>query len=332
MHAEKCRSRDDSDEFLKIKRKKDRNKNIDFKKIKKNEYICVEVPGKIKKGGSGLSAVESLGGLNKITDIFYYHKNSYQYDESLVLRINNNDVFSSFILANWTKVNNVLIKIKRTKKNRYKFEFLGFVKYLYYFDNMSDFYYIPTFYNRHNYNSNYIHYLTKGRENAKKKEKEKEKEKDNEKEKEKDNENKHKYKHKNKNPNQNPNQNHYNINYRNNDNINTCKENYIAYVTENINFSPFHLNGEEYTTGSLSHLDHKNHHKEGKHFISNFPDCSSYVFNKGKERIIANCTSHHLNMTNRNMQTNAFVFNNNKDMQSGISSYNWASPNKAIIY
>ncbi|CRH00683.1 general transcription factor 3C polypeptide 5, putative [Plasmodium relictum] len=148
--------------FLKTTIKKNRNKNIEFE-VKKNDYICIEIPGKIRKGSKGLSAVESLGGLKKITDVFRFHKNNCKYDENLILRINNNDMFSSFISANWTNVNNILIKIKKTRKNKYKFECLGFVKYLYYFDNMSDFYYIPSFYNRYDYNTNYIHYLTKGK-------------------------------------------------------------------------------------------------------------------------------------------------------------------------
>ncbi|SBT44478.1 general transcription factor 3C polypeptide 5, putative [Plasmodium ovale wallikeri] len=185
---------------VQVKRKKDRNDSINFEKLKRNEYICVEVPGKIRKGGTGLSAVESLGGLNKITELFKHHrrdckddhkgrhrdecmglrideqmglhwdnrkgkhrirnKDEQKYDDSLILRINNNDMFSSFISASCTKANNILIKIKKTKKNRYTFEFLGFIKYLYYFDNMSDFYYIPSFYNRFDYNTNYIHYFT----------------------------------------------------------------------------------------------------------------------------------------------------------------------------
>lgn len=176
MYREYEFKNEDNKRFINVKRKKDRNKNIDFEQIKKNNYICVEIPGKIKKRSNGLSAVESLGGLNKITELFKYDQNSYNKNgyenegQSLILRINNNDIFSSFISSNCTKVNNILIKIKKTKKNRYKIEFMGFVKYLYYFDNMSDFYYIPTFYNRHNYSTNYIHYLTKD---------EKEKSKDN---------------------------------------------------------------------------------------------------------------------------------------------------------
>ncbi|CXI17205.1 general transcription factor 3C polypeptide 5, putative [Plasmodium berghei] len=167
MYREYDFKNEDNKRFINVKRKKDRNKNINFEQIKKNNYICVEIPGKIKKRSNGLSAVESLGGLNKITELFkydenIYNKNGYENEgHSLILRINNNDIFSSFVSSNCTKVNNILIKIKKTKKNRYKIEFIGFVKYLYYFDNMSDFYYIPTFYNRHNYSTNYIHYLTK---------------------------------------------------------------------------------------------------------------------------------------------------------------------------
>ncbi|VTZ67703.1 general transcription factor 3C polypeptide 5, putative [Plasmodium chabaudi chabaudi] len=158
--------------FVDIKRKKDRNKNINFEKIKKSNYICVEIPGKVKKGSNGLSAVESLGGLNKITELFKHDENGYENEgQSLILRINNNDIFSSFVSSNCTKVNNILIKIKKTKKNRYKIEFMGFVKYLYYFDGMSDFYYIPSFYNRHNYSTNYIHYLTKDEKEKSKKSK-----------------------------------------------------------------------------------------------------------------------------------------------------------------
>ncbi|CRG95902.1 conserved Plasmodium protein, unknown function [Plasmodium gallinaceum] len=170
MYAQSSEN-EDNKKFLKITTKKNRNKKIKFEEIKKNDYICVEIPGKIKKGSKGLSAVESLGGLKKITSIFKFHKNISKYDENLILRINNNDMFSSFISSNWTKVNNILIKIKKTRKNKYKFECLGFVKYLYYFDNMSDFYYIPSFYNRYDYNTNYIHYLTKG--NKKKEQKKK---------------------------------------------------------------------------------------------------------------------------------------------------------------
>ncbi|SOV79188.1 general transcription factor 3C polypeptide 5, putative [Plasmodium sp. gorilla clade G3] len=154
--------------FVKVYKNKDKNKEIYFETVRKDEYICVEVPGRIKKGSNGLSAVESLGGLHKITEVFNHHKNKYNYDETIVLRINNNDMYSSFISATCTKVNNILIKIKRTRKNNYKFEFLGFVKYFYYFNNMSDFYYIPSFYNRYDYNTNYIHFLQKAKTSQKK--------------------------------------------------------------------------------------------------------------------------------------------------------------------
>ncbi|KYN95217.1 general transcription factor 3C polypeptide 5, putative [Plasmodium reichenowi] len=155
--------------FVRVYKNKDKNKEIHFETVRKDEYICVEIPGRIKKGSNGLSAVESLGGLHKITEVFNHHKNKYNYDETIVLRINNNDMYSSFISATCTKVNNILIKIKRTRKNNYKFEFLGFVKYFYYFNNMSDFYYIPSFYNRYDYNTNYIHLLQKGKTSQKKK-------------------------------------------------------------------------------------------------------------------------------------------------------------------
>eukprot|EP00366_Plasmodium_knowlesi_P003114 XP_002260611.1 [Plasmodium knowlesi strain H] len=139
-----------------------------------SEYICVEIPGRVKKGSRGLSAVESLGGIKKITELFHLQKNGHRNDENLILRVNNNDMFSSFVSANSAKVNNVLIKVKRTRKNMYQFEFLGFVRYMYYFDNMLDFYYIPTFYNRRDYSTNYIHYLTRGgQERGKKKKKKK---------------------------------------------------------------------------------------------------------------------------------------------------------------
>ncbi|ANQ06606.1 Uncharacterized protein PCOAH_00007350 [Plasmodium coatneyi] len=162
------------DVYTKRKKKKERNESVYFDKVRKSEYICVEIPGRIKKGSRGLSAVESLGGIKKITELFHLQKNGHINDENLILRVNNNDMFSSFVSANSAKVNNVLIKVKRTRKNVYKFEFLGFVRYMYYFDNMIDFYYIPTFYNRRDYSTNYIHYLTRGgQERGKKKKKKK---------------------------------------------------------------------------------------------------------------------------------------------------------------
>ncbi|SCO69207.1 general transcription factor 3C polypeptide 5, putative [Plasmodium vivax] len=159
------------DLYTKRKKKKERNESVHFDKVRKSEYICVEIPGRVKKGSSGLSAVESLGGIKKITELFHLQNNAHRHEENLILRVNNNDMFSSFVSANSAKVNNVLIKIKRTRKNVYKFEFLGFVRYLYYFDNMIDFYYIPTFYNRRDYSTNYIHYLTRGKKKKKKKKK-----------------------------------------------------------------------------------------------------------------------------------------------------------------
>ncbi|EUD66530.1 hypothetical protein C922_03164 [Plasmodium inui San Antonio 1] len=150
------------DLYTKKKKKKERNGSVYFDKLRKSEYICVEIPGRIRKGSSGLSAVESLGGIKKITELFHLQNNGHRHEENLILRVNNNDMFSSFVSANSAKVNNMLIKIKRTRKNIYKFEFLGFVRYLYYFDNMIDFYYIPTFYNRRDYSTNYIDYLTRG--------------------------------------------------------------------------------------------------------------------------------------------------------------------------
>ncbi|GAB68317.1 hypothetical protein PCYB_131920 [Plasmodium cynomolgi strain B] len=132
------------DLYTKRKKKKERNESVYFDKVRKSEYICVEIPGRIKKGSRGLSAVESLGGIKKITELFHIKNNGHRHEENLILRVNNNDMFSSFVAANSAKVNNVLIKIKRTRKNIYKFEFLGFVRYMYYFDNMIDFYYIPT--------------------------------------------------------------------------------------------------------------------------------------------------------------------------------------------
>ncbi|KJP86636.1 hypothetical protein AK88_03740 [Plasmodium fragile] len=162
------------DLYTKRKKKKERNESVYFDKVRKSEYICVEIPGRIKKGSRGLSAVESLGGIKKITELFHLQNNGHSHEENLILRVNNNDMFSSFVSANSAKVNNVLIKIKRTRKNIYKFEFLGFVRYMYYFDNMIDFYYIPTFYNRRDYSTNYIHYLTRGgQERGKKKKKKK---------------------------------------------------------------------------------------------------------------------------------------------------------------
>ncbi|CAD2099881.1 hypothetical protein YYG_03747 [Plasmodium vinckei petteri] len=180
MYSEYDTKNEDNKCFVDVKRKKDRNKRINFEQVKKSNYICVEIPGKIKKGSSGLSAVESLGGLNKITELFKHDENGYENEgESLILRINNNDIFSSFVSSNCTKVNNILIKIKKTKKNKYKIEFMGFVKYLYYFDSMSDFYYIPSFYNRHNYSTNYIHYLTKDEKEKSKKSKDNKNEQEN---------------------------------------------------------------------------------------------------------------------------------------------------------
>ncbi|GAW82838.1 general transcription factor 3C polypeptide 5 [Plasmodium gonderi] len=177
MSREKVETIND-DLYTKEARESERNESVYFEKVRKNEYICVEIPGRVKKGSSGLSAVESLGGVKKMTELFNFHYNGYRTNENLILTVNSNDMFSSFISANSAKVYNVLIKIKKTRKNVYKFEFLGFVRYLYYFDNMIDFYYIPTFYNRHDYDINYMQYLTRGSQEKKRKKKKKKKKKE----------------------------------------------------------------------------------------------------------------------------------------------------------
>ncbi|SOV16241.1 general transcription factor 3C polypeptide 5, putative [Plasmodium gaboni] len=295
--------------FVRVYKNKEKNKEIYFETIRKDKYICVEVPGRIKKGSNGLSAVESLGGLHKITEVFNHHKNKYNYDETIVLRINNNDMYSSFISATCTKVNNILIKIKRTRKNNYKFEFIGFVKYFYYFNNMSDFYYIPSFYNRYDYNINYIHFLQKGK-TPQKKNINTQQEKNDTEEKTKKNKKKKKKKKKQKNenikdvdkqnetydPNQKYQQNVCDINLLNNDNFFIFNNNQI-YNTMN--------NTQNVNTGNM--INYYNSNQELNQII----DIEKYKTNENNlyNNINYNC----INIDNNNNNDN---FDNPSDMQN----------------